>query len=415
MAAVVEGNRIRVPLGQESKYMAALADKGALPPTLGGYMDRLVNIGPLTPKDQRETLKRIAIQNQLQQIVSQMTGVEQAAVMYDVEESKGFGAVRQHGLGQCEAAAGGQLDENQVRMIRNLVASSIAGLKRENVTVTDLSGQTYSGGSDGSAGIDDPYMIRKRMFEKQWDEKLAEVLSYIPGVLVKSNVELDVETAHEESHTEFDPKTVPYQQRESSNSKVTHAPAATAGRPGFVVNQHSNQPAAIGAGGGNENTDESNQTETQIAVPNKTKKFTLAGLTPKQVKCTVGIPSSYYEKVWQQNNPTPPGQEPKKPDKAALDAIETEVKSKVQDSVITLLPPARATEDPRPHCQVTTFTSLPGPAIAMPTTADKAMAWGERLEHGGDGRRRSGEPGNVAARWSARQLRRPPKAAWRWR
>ena len=61
-----------------------------------------------------------------------------------------------------------------------------------------------------TGGSEDPYGSRKRIYEKQWQDKITATLAYIPGVLVTSNVELNPETDRSETHTEYDPKAVPY-------------------------------------------------------------------------------------------------------------------------------------------------------------------------------------------------------------
>ena len=113
------------------------------------------------------------------------------------------------------------LEEEQVRTIRHTVAPAI-GAKAENISVTDLNGQVYpgSGGGGMTGGSEDPYGSRKRIYEKQWQDKIAATLAYIPGVLVTSNVELDPETDHSETHTDYDPKAVPYSTRESSKNNL---------------------------------------------------------------------------------------------------------------------------------------------------------------------------------------------------
>src|SRR5262245_59279079 len=44
LEAVIDGARIKVPRGQESKYMAALAEANALPADFGEYMQRAVSV-----------------------------------------------------------------------------------------------------------------------------------------------------------------------------------------------------------------------------------------------------------------------------------------------------------------------------------------------------------------------------------
>jgi flagellar M-ring protein FliF len=376
--ARVEGNRIRVPLGMESQYMGALSDAGALPATFGTYLGKAVQTSPWWTKDQREMAKKIAIQNELSLIISHMQGIESAAVMYDSQESVAFGEKKMTTASvNVKPQGSSQLPENQVRMIRASVSSAIAGLKPESVTIIDLNGRTYAGGgSEGGmlGGADDPYRARKSMYEKDWAEKITNALSYIPGVLVTSNVELDLETAHEESQTDFDPKSVPYQQRESSNNKQIRGPV-TSGRPGPTAQNGVNQPASVGSASGSETTEEVTQAETQSAVSSKSKTIRQTGLTPTRVTVTVSVPSSYYEKVWFERNPTPVGQEAKRPDEAALKNIETDVTTNVQKTVVSLLPSPGSTVDPFPRVTVTSHQFLPGTALPAPSVPDKALAW----------------------------------------
>jgi hypothetical protein len=48
---VVEGNRIRIPRGQQSAYLGALADSGALPANFGDYLTAAVNKAPIKVDD----------------------------------------------------------------------------------------------------------------------------------------------------------------------------------------------------------------------------------------------------------------------------------------------------------------------------------------------------------------------------
>ena len=64
-------------------------------------------------------------------------------------------------------AGGAQLDEARVSAIRYLVAGAIAGLKPENVAVSDLNGRTWYGNpDDGTAAGDNLYISLKRTYEQ---------------------------------------------------------------------------------------------------------------------------------------------------------------------------------------------------------------------------------------------------------
>ncbi|HTU25815.1 MAG TPA: flagellar M-ring protein FliF C-terminal domain-containing protein [Pirellulales bacterium] len=374
----IEGNRIRVTAGKQSLYMGALADAGALPPTFGKYLEKVVSGSNIwSDKELRRQATKFATQNELQLILSNMRGIETAAVMYDVEESGPFGKGRVVTASvSVKTSSGMPLDEDQVRTIRFTVAPAI-GAKAENITVTDLGGGVFPGSSGGgvTGSSEDPYGSRKRLYEKQWQDKIAATLAYIPGVVVTSNVELDPETEHTETHTEYDPKAVPYATIENTKASVMRG-AATSGRPGVAAQNGVNQPAAVGtSGGGSENTQEDTQTETQAAVPSTIRHSIQQGLTPKRVTVAISIPSSYYEKVWYERHPATPGTPTEKPDANALAAIESQVKGDVESAVVALLPSPAAGADPFPRVRVTTFQHLPAPEMAKPTFVKTASGW----------------------------------------
>jgi flagellar M-ring protein FliF len=374
----IEGNRVRVPLGRQSAYMGALAEGNALPSNFGSYLEKAMTPSPWTSKEQQKNMIKVATQAELQQIIRHMQGIENASVMYDVEEAKGFGTPKSVTASvSIKPLGGAQLDDNQVRMVRNLVANAVVGLKPQNVAVTDLNGKSYAGSSSAgglSGGADDPYIDRKRIYEKQWAEQISSALAFIPGVVVTANVELDAETLHEESSTDFDPKTVPYEQREDSRTKTNRGPAG-GGRPGPAQQHGVNQPATVSSAAGTENNEEDSQTETRNAVPTKQKRIVHSPLTPKRVTVAVSVPSTYYEKVWLDRNPPAAGEEAKKPDTNALADIKNEVKTDIQNTVNALLPSAGATADPFPRVTVTSFQHLPSQPLPSPTMADKLLVW----------------------------------------
>ena len=67
----IEGNRIHVSSGKQSAYMGALADAGALPPTFGRYLEKVVATNSFWADkelrragDQNRHPKRIAVDSQ---------------------------------------------------------------------------------------------------------------------------------------------------------------------------------------------------------------------------------------------------------------------------------------------------------------------------------------------------------------
>ena len=146
----------------------------------------------------------------------------------------------------------------------------------------------------------------------------------------------------------------------------------------------------------NETNEETKSETGQRRLQTSTEKETF-GLTPKPAKVSVGIPASYFEKVWRERNPAKEGEEAKKPDQAALDKIREEIiagrsqrrrhaaagRARRQGPDVAGdrhdLPGHQGCRDPRPGADAT------GLDVA-----------GAELADGGDGRPGAVQPGHVA-------------------
>jgi flagellar M-ring protein FliF len=375
----VRGAHILVPAGQKAAYMAALADGDALPPNFGKALAAAINTGSLYESDrQRQDRVKIALQEELALIISRMIGVESASVLYATETK---GGLNRQTLTTASVAikplGSEELDPRKVSLIRHLVAGAIAGLKPENVTVADLTGVIYHGGdaeNGGSAG-DNLYVSLKRIHEQEWKSKILGALAYVPGVRVTPNVELDPERINRVKKVRYDPKGITVRQstQESSRTRDSGAPG---GRPG-VQAQSANTPAALlsAQSQGSQETEDESKAETLTAPNTEQMEMEKVGLTPKRVSIAIGIPSSYFEKVWRKLHPTGEGQEPQPPDPAALKTLETEEKAKIQQHVAALLPAVDGASDPTQLVNVSSFLDMPGEEIPAPAVTEKAQAW----------------------------------------
>jgi flagellar biosynthesis/type III secretory pathway M-ring protein FliF/YscJ len=149
----VRGASIYVPRGQEAVYMGALAKAKALPPDFGTALREAASGGSwmeLGSQREHERMK-IATQDTLAMAIGKMPGIESAYVLYDVDNSPGAFEPK---LITATAVVSGQLNEAMVSAVRKMVAGAIAGLKPENVTVSDLTaGKSY--GSSETRGVDE--------------------------------------------------------------------------------------------------------------------------------------------------------------------------------------------------------------------------------------------------------------------
>src|SRR5262249_8180195 len=128
-----------------------------------------------------------AKQKSLAHIIERMKGIEQASVHYDEETKHGLTRPKQKTAMVAVKTSGSRLEDDQLKAIRNIIASAYAGLDRHNITITDMtSGFSYGGevGPDGLPGDDNIYATYKLRFERDWQQKIKTQLSFIPGVIV---------------------------------------------------------------------------------------------------------------------------------------------------------------------------------------------------------------------------------------
>ncbi|HEX4148313.1 MAG TPA: hypothetical protein VHY20_04970 [Pirellulales bacterium] len=376
----IDGNRVKVPAGQKAAYLAALADSGALPANFGDFLTTAIaKVGPFTSRAQQEEMLEQAKERELAGIILSMQGVEKASVQYDREKKTGFAqsamakasvGVKRHGTLP--------LEEKQVPMIRHLVAGAFAGLQPEHVTIIDLNGRTYSGSNGDSPGSasEDPFVSRTKEFQGMYETQICNALAYVPGVTVTANVELNKELLVRQEKDSYDAKAIAtVMSREETQTSTTRG-TSSGGRPGYE-GQGSNSSARLSqsAAGGNETSDDRTINEVQNAPSRERTLTQLAGLTPKRVTVSVGLPSTYFESVWRQRNPPAAGQPPRTLDKSALEQIQKDETDKIRAHVSTVLPQPAEGVDPATLVTVTTFEHVAIDTDTGPAVADRAFAW----------------------------------------
>lgn len=321
LEAHMDGARIKVPRDQESKYMAALAEAGALPEDFGGYLKKAVSgsgFGLYGP--QQEARMKVALQSELQAVIGQMKGIERAFVTIEEDRKRGF---REQSIITASVAvqprANQGLDETTVAAIRSLVAGARPPLTPEAVTVVDLkSAKLFAGAVTTGArggGLPDNHADQNKRLEQDWEEKISRLLApIVPGALVTAKVD-----------------SLPRQRGLPASDPATTAP----------------------------------QTEE-------------ADRAPKRVAISVAVPSTHYETVWRQRSGIGPGVAAR-PEAAALSEIEGAEHKKIEAAVMPLLGRGDLPSEP-PHVAVITY--YPPSVAPLPETelADVALDW--LLRHG---------------------------------
>ena len=368
-----EGFRIRVPSGQQAKYLAAVADAGALPPNFNTILENaLEKGGPWESREATRERLKIARQQTLSEIVRAMPWVENAIVLYDESESRDFHAISP--VKQITASvsvkpvAGEMLTPQRAKNIQRLVAHSV-NMKPNDVGITNL-GDGGPAGTDGSLtydAIDDEYLKTKVMFEAQKRDSIMGALRDIPGVSVEVNADFD-DTVEETTHTaKPDPKAVARTETSQTEEATSTAPDVGA-QPGQTA-QGPNRQAATQTAASPQNRTRNESTRTDNVV----------ALAPQESIDEVAADeaSSARDHDFLNSLRNPTATAPPKPED--LVTVQTDAVQKVENIVDTLLLlQANKGENTYKHVHVVVLDSLPVPTIEAPSMATKAMAWTSR-------------------------------------
>jgi flagellar M-ring protein FliF len=377
---VRENNRVRVPSGQQTTALGAIADADALPMNFNTILeDSLGKGGPWESSAAQRERQKIAKQGALTDMIRAMPWVEEAMVLYDEQPPQGLSRAKLvTGSVSVRPVLGEVLDARRIKMLQKLVASSLVGMKPEDVAVTDLGESSGAFGSSGSAIdlIDDEYYLTKIAFETQRKEAILNVLRDIPGVRVEVNAELD--DIKEEITTNVKPdKTSSAPSRTVTiNDSTESTTSKGGGQPGPVAQGPTRQGASESPPQNNNVVKSSTETEeTDNVVSVEQSKTVRTSFTPKSIIATVMIPTSYLQKVWKARNPD--ATDPPKPED--LVQLEATTKTKIEYLVEPyVMLQANRLEDTFKYVKVEFLDTLPQPTIEPPSTTSKAMAWAGR-------------------------------------
>jgi flagellar M-ring protein FliF len=375
-----EGNRIRVPAGQKAKYLAAVADGGALPPNFNTILeDALSKGGPWDSREQTRQRLKIARQQTLSEIVRAMPWVENAVVLYDERETRGLRTLSPYKSASASVSvkpiAGETLTPVRAKNIQKLVAHAV-DMESGDVAVTDLGGGGY--GAEGEITADafpeGSMMHTKLAFESQKRDSIMRALSDIAGVRVEVSADFDTTIEETMSSVKPDQKTATLQET-ISDEKSSQTIADSGGAPGTRSQgpgRNANAPSPSQPQNQNETTNKKTETINKVGV--ETTSSRKEGFTLKGVWATVMVPSSYLESIWKLRNPT--ATDPPKPDDLRL--VETEVRPKIENIVEPLLITKEnkdKVENTWNHVRLVFLDLLPAPAIAPPSMTSTATSW----------------------------------------
>ncbi|HEY1600101.1 MAG TPA: hypothetical protein VGG64_10890 [Pirellulales bacterium] len=374
----VEGNRLRIPREKQAVYLAALADGNALPQTLTNIFSEATDKATwFASQKQLAENTRIAKKKGVALILRSMSGVESAEVDFDKEEPRGL---RQECISTALVAlklhAGQSLSEDRAAFFQRTVAAALM-MSPQDVTVVDkINHLVYGGRGSGVAGggVED-YRSLKLKYQADYEESVHKALTYVSGITVSAHVELERELRHEETRIESDANRAASVDRFEPQRSTVNEPGGLAGSPLVSSKESSNLPVLIDSvlplgpkaspahGGPANDRPAQNQTTTE-----------LAGLTPRRVTISVGVPTSYFVRVWRERHAAQ-AYDGLTPPVAELAQIQTEEIARIREHVTPLLPGAGLSSSLGDFVTVTPFSHVIEPDQPEPSSSTIAVDW----------------------------------------
>ncbi|MBT8486211.1 MAG: hypothetical protein HKO59_13400 [Phycisphaerales bacterium] len=188
-----QGGDILVPTEQRHVLLAQLTENELITPDQINFSTVIQDDSPFTGRSARRTRYLVAKMNEVSRMISEMNGIDRATVVIDQPEGPGgIGIARIEPTASVNVTTTGEaLSRTQADAVARIVAGSHAPLKVENVTVVDArTNRRVAARTEDALGVSE-HLEHKQATERHVKRKIEEMLSYIPGLLVAVNAQVD--------------------------------------------------------------------------------------------------------------------------------------------------------------------------------------------------------------------------------
>lgn len=378
-----EGLRIRVPKDKKDIYLKALSSANAVPESWHGALDQaLSSSNPFESLDLLQRREEAAHERELKLIIERMPMIKYAAVNYD-EHRQGFARnVERTASVGVESTNSKPIEKSVLRRIAHMTASYFAGLKPENVTVTDLTGvETFTGSSNPNAPDQNPLLQAQSDWEQKYFNQIHPLLDNYGEVRLAIGVEIDPTLQKESEQLKYDP-TVTTIQSQTSKKDTENSKLPPGGRPGADPNAISNTSQSVAASQTPQQQSKAKEVAENVnsVTGHEAIATTQAGLVPTKVSVTVGIPESYYRKLWVMRAMAKDSKLAKESDVPAigdedLKKLKDEAEASVKGAISGVLKQVREGDDRFPLVTVYNYSDFPLPEIPKPAMSAMALGW----------------------------------------
>ena len=298
------GHKLLAPKSKVREYNAALASAGITSTKAADPWEQDLNkLSVFTPRDHLEAREEHTRRKQVLAMLRDIDGIKDAELIWarSKNNSRWPNGPGVTATVRVTPKPGRELSDKLVETVRNCVSGSIPDLKREGVTVVDVSTGRSFRGDDVAGQLDSKLQQQKERVVHDFQSKISWALKHIPEVVVSVNVDF----------------VQPRSARERKPVKNNHATLVR------TNGTSSNQPRDL------------SPTTPQLEATDA-ESFDTA---PTSVRVAVSIPDDYCEKVVIRDGIKPGTTEPEKVEfREALEVVRTREIGKVKQTVAMLLP-----------------------------------------------------------------------------
>ena len=361
-----EGQRLYVPRDEVESYNSALIASGTLPQNWAEEWEKqYADLGPFANNKQMMDRKEIARAKLASQMISAITEIDSANVVWDQQETRRWPhEPRSSATVFIRPKRGRKLTRQVVDGIRVSISGMKADLVSENVTVFDLSTGIAHKSEDDSDPLGNTIIKRITQLQDMYRNQILTAVDYIPNVRVAVNVDIDKVRSAIRKKQEIQTKgSVAIISTETKKDR-TFSQAPVQSEPG----QNANGGLDLNKANGNQRNEQITESDnSQVTVPTfEVTQEDLLGAMPQNVQVSLVVPEDYYLAVGQKT-----GEIAADTDAASLQqlivTIKTRVNAELKTRVAKIIPYA-GTGNPEDGVDVGSYVRLDDP-LANEATA----------------------------------------------
>jgi len=344
------GQRLMVPKGDVDRYNAALVEGGSLPTRWPEELEKsLADGGLFLSKAQLQAKMDIVLGKELARVLRALPGIEMASVKWARSNPGRWPQTQTKvtALVSVRPRGGHELSMARIQSLRYAAASMVPDLQPKNVTVLNQrTGEAYTA-DDENNPFNNRDLQKARDYARDYEKRIRNALSYITGVLVTVNVDLDNLKRSTERKRMVEAKPVTVNLTEQSRI-VSSSEQPTAAEPGANANLARQLPTQAG-NLKSQKTDESNTKTISLPSVTVTEIDKIPGM-PEAVQVAISIPQAYVRTVALAGKPSPEDAATSGDESqitvtpAEIAQAETDIKQRVQPQVMKLIPKKSAAD-----------------------------------------------------------------------